>query len=175
MPKTTTKGKKTRGGKRTARALKKRLDEIGPSPAVTREARPEGQAGQPKKVIDHRTIAGLAAIHCTLEEMGAIIGVSPDTITNDPELVALIDKERLAGRMSLRRAAFSGAINGQASLLIFLLKAHCGLADRAPNGDAAPTPDASMDLPIVVVNRTVGDLPVSAGVQMVMGGLNETR
>jgi hypothetical protein len=167
---TKTKGRMTLKGRTKARVLKARLDEfIGPSIAVQDVPNEEGASGRPRKTIDLRILAGLAAVQCTVDEMAAVLGCSCNLILLNEEYMKLIAKERLASNMSLRRAAFTSALNGNVSMQIFLLKAYCGVNPVASDNGSTPTPGEGADLPIVVINRTIGDLPTSEGVRMVMG------
>lgn len=162
--------KKTVGTKKIIQAKRKRLNaELGRSAAVTDA--PRDVPGRPLSVIDPRTLAGLAAIDCSYEEMAAVLGVSEETIRDNPENVALVNKERLAGNMSLRRVMMTGALAGNASLLIWLSKTRLGMiaAGGGSDGAGSTRDDAPDDTPLLVVTRNLGELPTSAGVQVATG------
>lgn len=118
--------------------LRARLDaDYGPSPLVDTIPR-AGQVGRPKKDIDRRVIAALAAIHCTYEEMAAVCGVGPDLLRDNPEITAIVDNERTIGKMSLRRAQWRVALNGSTGMLIWLGKLYLG--QNPTSGDVPPVP-----------------------------------
>ena len=76
----------------------------------------------------------LASIQCTDEEIAAGIGCSQDTLARgrkrDQELDAAIIEGRANGRMSLRRAQYQKALDGNPTMLIWLGKQILGQRER---------------------------------------------
>lgn len=70
--------------------------------------------GPPQTDIDLTTVEKLAAIGCTLEEIGAVVGLSKRTLirreNDDEEFLEAIERGRAQGRMSLRRAQWKSAM-----------------------------------------------------------------
>lgn len=87
-----------------------------------------GTAGGPSLHIDERVLAGLAAIQCTYSEMAAVLGCDESTLRR--RYAALVEKEREAGLMSLRRAQFSKALGGSVPMLIWLGKQYLGQREK---------------------------------------------
>ena len=85
----------------------------------------------------------LASIQCTDEEIAAGIGCSQDTLARgrkrDQELDAAIIDGRANGRMSLRRAQYQKAMDGNPAMLIWLGKQVLGqrenFVDNMPETD----------------------------------------
>ena len=76
----------------------------------------------------------LASIQCTDEEIAAGIGCSQDTLARgrkrEPDLDAAILEGRASGRMSLRRAQYRKAMDGNPAMLIWLGKQVLGQRER---------------------------------------------
>ena len=76
----------------------------------------------------------LASIQCTDEEIAAGIGCSQDTLARgrkrEPDLDAAILEGRANGRMSLRRAQYQRAMDGNPAMLIWLGKQILGQRER---------------------------------------------
>ena len=76
----------------------------------------------------------LASIQCTDEEIAAGLGCSQDTLARgrkrDQELDAAIIDGRANGRMSLRRAQYQKALDGNPTMLIWLGKQILGQRER---------------------------------------------
>lgn len=128
-PKRDTRVRKTRRKEgMPVEGLKTRLDDAyGKGAAVTEEKSGSG-AGRPKKFVDKRILAGLCAIQCTLSEMAAVIGVDQQTLTD--KYADLIEQEREAGKMSIRRAQFTSGLNGSVPMLIWLGKQYLGQREK---------------------------------------------
>ena len=76
-----------------------------------------------KKVeIDEELLKKIAAVHCSYEEMGWIVGCSVDTLNR--RYRDTIEHERSKGFASVRKAQFKYALRGNAQLLIFLGKVY---------------------------------------------------
>ena len=85
--------------------------------------------GRPKKAIDMKLVEGLAHIHCTIDEIAAIMEISDVTLRKDPEFLPTYYKAREGGKMSLRRQQFKAAEGGNTTMLIWLGKQFLGQRD----------------------------------------------
>src|SRR4051812_15620282 len=92
---------------------------------------------RPRKPIDGEQVERLARIQCTYEEIGAVVGCSPDTIKR--RFAARVAKGREQGKTSLRRAQFKLAAKS-ATMNIWLSKQFLG--QREPLADTASAPSA---------------------------------
>ena len=77
---------------------------------------------RPLKKVDPQAITKLAQLHCTFEEIAEFSGVSTKTLQRN--YVHLIKKGRQMGKISLRRAQFEKALNGNVVMQIWLGKQH---------------------------------------------------
>jgi AraC-like DNA-binding protein len=84
---------------------------------------------RPLKTIDADVVTALAKIHCTYEEIAAVVGCSTDTLKR--RFADRIEKGREAGKASLRRLQFEKAEEGNPTMLIWLGKQHLGQADES--------------------------------------------
>jgi transposase-like protein len=93
-----------------------------------------------------RLVRNLASIQCTDEEIAAGIGCSQDTLARgrkrDQELDAAIIEGRANGRMSLRRAQYQKAMDGNPAMLIWLGKQVLGQRERVDLEDMDEMPVA---------------------------------
>lgn len=89
---------------------------------------PKNKGGRPFKIIDVPLLDKLAAIHCTNEEMGAVLGCSADTL--ERRYAGHIKEGRAKGKMSLKRKMWEMALSGNVSLLIWLSKNELGWYDQ---------------------------------------------
>lgn len=92
----------------------------------------KNKPGRPKKKIDERQIFELAKIHCTVEEISAVIGCHKDTIY--ARFSDALQRGHNAGQMSLKRKMHEKALsgNGDTSMLIWLSKQRLGYKDKQP-------------------------------------------
>ena len=95
--------------------------------------------GRPKLELDVKTIEALARIHCTNEEIAAVMGCSKDTIENN--FSAIVKRGREEGKSSLRRYMWANAQKGNATMQIWLSKNVLGMRD-----DAEDTEDFDKDV-----------------------------
>jgi hypothetical protein len=76
--------------------------------------------------MDLKRVEELAAIGCTLEEMGAVLGVGKSTIKDraaaNPEFAEAIERGRARGQTTLRRHQWQQAEAGNPTMLIWLGK-----------------------------------------------------
>lgn len=82
----------------------------------------------------------LAAIHCTMEEIAAVVECSVDTL--ERRFAEVIKRERDKGKTSLRRKQFEVALSGNVTALIWLGKQCLGQRDR-DDEDRNKKPDLS--------------------------------
>lgn len=85
--------------------------------------------GRPKLVIDADLVTSLAEIHCTYDEIAAVVGCSTDTLKR--RFADRIEKGREKGKASLRRMQFEKAQEGNATMQIWLGKQLLGQRDDA--------------------------------------------
>lgn len=82
---------------------------------------------RPKIEIDESLVDKLASIHCTMEEIGSIVGCSVDTL--ERRFADVIKKAKDKGKSSLRRYQWELAQKGNATMLIWLGKQLLGQRD----------------------------------------------
>ncbi len=82
---------------------------------------------RPRKEIDEELLYKLAVIHCTMQEMVDIIGVSEDTLKR--RYAGIIAKGKAEGKQRLRRKQVEVAMSGNAVMLIWLGKNLLGQSD----------------------------------------------
>lgn len=75
---------------------------------------------RPFKKLDERQIKELAKIQCTMIEIAAVMGCSVDTLERN--YAEIIKSAREEGKSSLRRAQYKKALEGNATMLIWLGK-----------------------------------------------------
>jgi hypothetical protein len=83
------------------------------------------RAGRKPVHIDLMQLEKLAALQCTDEELAAWFGVSPYTIAKrrkKPEFAEAIERGRVRGRISVRRAQMRILQSGNASMGVWLGK-----------------------------------------------------
>lgn len=91
--------------------------------------------GRPKVVINSEQVEQLAAINCSVEEIAAVMGCHKRTL--ERRFAAVIKNGRDKGRMSLKRAQYTLALKGNATMQIWLGKQLLGQRDQRdqPPGD----------------------------------------
>lgn len=101
------------------------------------------RTGRPKKEIDVKQFENLCGLMCTEEEIAGWFNCSVDTIERwckrEYKITFAEVFKRLSskGKLSLRRAQFRIAENGNATMAIWLGKQYLGQLDR---------PEASLDI-----------------------------
>lgn len=84
---------------------------------------------RPIKSIDTKVLEGLAKINCTYEEISAVLGIDPSTLTR--RYAHIIKEGREKGKMSLKRAMWKNAIDKEnVAMQIFLSKNLLEYSDR---------------------------------------------
>jgi hypothetical protein len=76
--------------------------------------------GRPRKKIDPDQVRKLAAIGCSLDEMGSVLNCSADTLGR--RFADAIKEGRDNGHMSLKRKQYEIAMSGNVTMLIWLGK-----------------------------------------------------
>lgn len=97
--------------------------------------------GRPLKDIDSEGVRKLAALGCTLDEIGDFFGVDRKTITN--RFSRELELGRSQGKISLRRRQFKRAMEGSDALLIHLGKHRLGQHDKNPSTEPIDQPPAT--------------------------------
>ena len=93
--------------------------------------------GRPRKEIDMKIVDSLCKIQCTGEEVAAVLDVDYDTLNarvmeNSGKSFSDYRKEKTGdGRVSLRRAQFKAAMEGNVTMQIWLGKQMLGQRDKA--------------------------------------------
>jgi len=84
--------------------------------------------GRPKKPLDEDVIANLSQIGCTLEEIGAVVGISARTLQR--RYADLVAENKNKGKASLRKVLWKKALKGDPKLLIWLSKNELNMVDK---------------------------------------------
>lgn len=93
------------------------------------------KGGRPVAEIDWEKLDTLIGIQCTAVEVSAYLGLSERTIeraikrTHKMSLVEYFKQKAKAGHISIRRALYKKAVNGDTTALIFWYKAHLNFTD----------------------------------------------
>lgn len=90
----------------------------------------EGQGRPPLVEFDHQLVYELAKIHCTIDEISSIVGVSRDTLVTRASIE--MENGRNEGKRSLRRKQWEQAEKGNTVMLIWLGKQILKQRDKAP-------------------------------------------
>lgn len=83
---------------------------------------------RPKLEIDEETVKKLAALNCSMEEIGHVVGCSIDTL--ERRFAAAIKEGRSHGKVSLKRKMFDTALGGNVAMMIWLSKNLLGYTDK---------------------------------------------
>ena len=98
--------------------------------------------GRPEVIFDLAKVTALCQVHATDEEIAAHFSCSVKTLERrrktDEAFAACFEKGRADGKISLRRAQWSQALAGNATMLIWLGKQELKQSDKlehsGPNG-----------------------------------------
>jgi len=110
-------------------------------------------AGRPKLPIDPVKVKDLAMIHCTMEEIGHILGCCVQTLENN--FLDIIKEGRDNGKASLRRMQYAKAKEGNPTMMIWLGKQLLGQSDKAETQVSGPG-GAAIEF---VINNAMGIKP----------------
>ena len=95
------------------------------------------KVGRPPKEFDQKNFESLCQIQCTEEEICQFFSCSEKTLNKwcrekyGANFSQVFREKRGVGKISLRRAQYQAAINGNASLLIWLGKQYLGQSESA--------------------------------------------
>ena len=101
---------------------------------------PINKGGRPKKPVDLATVARLAKLFATQEEIASALGVSVDTLTRIEGFADCYQTGINTVRVSLRRAQLAKAMSGDTGMLKFLGANYLGQSEKmrqevsGPNG-----------------------------------------
>ena len=87
--------------------------------------------GRPKKQINEKTVANLASIFCTKDEIASVVECSVETLNR--RFGDAIRNGRNKGKASLRRKQWECAQNGNQHMLMFFGKQYLGQSDKIEN------------------------------------------
>jgi hypothetical protein len=96
---------------------------------------------RPQTKIDLVELEKLYGMQCTDEEVAAFVGVSTRTLARrrqNKKFADIADKAKAKGRVSVRRALFKQAANGNIAAAIFLAKNLLGYKDIVSNELSGP-------------------------------------
>lgn len=83
---------------------------------------------RPKKEIDPIAVEKLAAINCSVAEIGAVLDCDRRTLQR--RFAAAIEKGREVGKSSLKRKMWEHAMGGNTTMMIWLSKQMLGYSDK---------------------------------------------
>lgn len=92
--------------------------------------------GRPRKEIDKKIFENLCGIQCTQEEICAFLEVSDKTLTAwckctyGKSFSEVFSEKRGLGKISLRRAQYEKALEGNPTMLIWLGRQYLGQVDK---------------------------------------------
>lgn len=98
--------------------------------------------GRPRKVIDQTTFESLCEMQCTKDEICSILKCDEKTLTKwciENYKLSFSDtfkKVSAVGKMSLRRAQYKAAIEGNTTMMVWLGKQWLGQREPKDDGDA---------------------------------------
>ena len=110
----------------------------------------KNKGGRPKIEIDYDLVDRLCEIQCTGEEIAFTLKVDYDTLRSrikDKYNLGFSDYYKKAstyGKISLRRAMFKNALNGNTTMQIWLSKQYLGMVDKQET--------SIMDMPEIKIN-----------------------
>jgi len=85
---------------------------------------------RPKKDIPLKQVEALGMLQCTIDEVSLVLGIPPSTLKSRPDVMEAFNKGKEKGKMSLRRAQWKKAMEGNTTMLIWLGKQY--LNQREP-------------------------------------------
>ncbi len=84
--------------------------------------------GRPKIELDPKQVETLAGLQCSYDEMAAVLGCSPDTLSRN--YADAIKRGRENAKASLKRRQFEVAMKGNVTMLIWLGKQYLSQSDK---------------------------------------------
>ena len=100
------------------------------------EKKAKNKGGRPTISVNWEEVNRLCAIQCTAEEIASVLAISVDTLSrrcvtdHKISFAEYIKKNSGEGKTSLRRAQFRLALNGNATMLVWLGKQYLGQTDK---------------------------------------------
>lgn len=113
---------------------------------MKKQIKEKNKGGRPKKEIDPKLVFDLSKIHCTVEEIGSIVGCTRETLYQ-----RFSDTMRMGydeGKKSLKRKMFEVALEGNTTMMVWLSKQYLGHKDKQPD-----------EVPNTVINVNVKEIP----------------
>lgn len=92
--------------------------------------------GRPHFPVDWETVDGMMAIQCTGEEIAGVLGCDYDTLVRaikrekDCTFAEYFAQKSADGKMSLRRTQYNAALEGNATMMVWLGKQWLGQTDK---------------------------------------------
>ena len=116
----------------------------------------KNKGGRPEKEIDLNLLERLASIQCTDKEIGALLGISHDTILRrkkeNEDFAYHYEKGKENGKTSLRRLQWESAKKGNVTMQIWLGKQMLGQKDKSaqevsgPDGGPIETANRNLEI-----------------------------
>jgi hypothetical protein len=103
--------------------------------SVRGEGRGKG-GGRPELELDPRVVGGMAFVGATNVEIALFLGCSVDVL--ERRFADVLRKKRMSMRTRLRRAQLRLAMEGNATMLIWLGKQYLGQSDHPVLADSSP-------------------------------------
>lgn len=92
---------------------------------------------RPRKKIDMDMVEKLASEGCTVAEIAAHFGVHQSTLYRRKKFKEVYERGLAKCKLSIRRALYKKAINGDTKALIFLAKNMLGMSDNPQQQDTS--------------------------------------
>lgn len=96
----------------------------------------KNKGGRPKKGIDFEVLSELCRLHCTGEECASVLKVDYDTLNKRIQekygfgFSDYYKKQSGSGKVSLRRAQWRSALEGNVAMMIWLGKQYLGQTEK---------------------------------------------
>jgi len=118
-----------RKAKKPAKKAAKKVTKKAPRKTVKKNP-----GGRPRIEIDIENLRGLAVIHCTQDEIAAVLKISTSTLDRmladkDGKYWCAYKEGLASGKKSLRRAQVAAAMKGNSTMLVWLGKQILGQRD----------------------------------------------
>jgi len=123
---------------------------------------PKNKGGAPRKEIDFNVLQGMCQVWATAEEIASFFDISVDTLSariKERYGIGFSDyykKESSAGNISLRRAQFKSAMNGNVSMQIFLGKQKLGQRDNIDLNEGSDAQPVQVTIEVIDASKGAG-------------------
>ena len=101
----------------------------------------KNKGGRPKLHIDYETVAKLARMMCTMQEIASFLDVSINFLEKDVEFIRVYKKNIDTGKISLRRSQMKLADAGNPTMNIWLGKQYLGQTDKLESKEEITYPE----------------------------------